>query len=235
MPWSRRVRTADRTDRQGLARPPGRRARRASGWPPPRPRSSSTAGTPRSRSPIWPPRSPPRSACCGRSRPSSPPTPSPRDRLPAGRSCRPGPLACPAWPTSAGPPWSPRMGDPARFRHGKAFRSFTGLVPKASETGDTDRKGQPMSKAGSSLLRTTLVRAADNARQPGPPARPDLLPADGRTRQGPPRRPVRRRRQPGRTGLDGHAPRHALRHLRHRRTPRDRRPKPRPSSPSAGP
>jgi transposase len=60
------------------------------------------------------------------------------------------------------------MGDPTRFAHGKHFRSFTGLVPKASETGDTDRKGQPMSKAGSSLLRTTLVRAADNARKVDP-------------------------------------------------------------------
>ena len=60
------------------------------------------------------------------------------------------------------------MGDPARFARGKQFRSFTGLVPKASETGDTDRKGQPMSKAGSSLLRTTLVRAADTARKQDP-------------------------------------------------------------------
>jgi transposase len=60
------------------------------------------------------------------------------------------------------------MGDPARFGRGKRFRSFTGLTPKASETGDTDRKGQPMSKAGSSLLRTTLVRAADHARKQDP-------------------------------------------------------------------
>ena len=60
------------------------------------------------------------------------------------------------------------MGDPTRFAKGKQFRSFTGLVPKASETGDTDRKGQTMSKAGSSLLRTTLVRAADTARKQDP-------------------------------------------------------------------
>ncbi len=60
------------------------------------------------------------------------------------------------------------MGDPSRFPTGKAFRSFTGLVPKASETGDTDRKGQAMSKAGSSLLRTTMVRGADNARKVDP-------------------------------------------------------------------
>ena len=60
------------------------------------------------------------------------------------------------------------MGDPARFRNPAAFRSFTGLTPRASETGNTDRKGQPMSKAGNSLLRTTLVRAADHARKQDP-------------------------------------------------------------------
>lgn len=68
----------------------------------------------------------------------------------------------------SGPALVAAMGDPARFTRGKQFRSFTGLVPKTSETGDTDRKGQPMSKAGSSLLRTTLVRAADNARRTDP-------------------------------------------------------------------
>jgi transposase len=67
-----------------------------------------------------------------------------------------------------GPALTACMGDPARFANGKRFRSFTGLTPKASETGETDRKGQPMSKAGSSLLRTTLVRAADNARRQDP-------------------------------------------------------------------
>lgn len=60
------------------------------------------------------------------------------------------------------------IGEARRFRRAKQFRSFTGLAPKASETGETDRKGQPMSKAGSSLLRTTLVRAADNARRVDP-------------------------------------------------------------------
>lgn len=60
------------------------------------------------------------------------------------------------------------MGDPHRFPKGKQFRAFTGLTPKASETGDTDRKGQAMSKAGSSLLRTTLIRAADHARKQDP-------------------------------------------------------------------
>jgi transposase len=67
-----------------------------------------------------------------------------------------------------GPALTACMGDPARFATGKKFRSFTGLTPKASETGETDRKGQPMSKAGSALLRTTLVRAADTARKQDP-------------------------------------------------------------------
>jgi transposase len=41
-------------------------------------------------------------------------------------------------------------------------------LPKASETGQTDRKGQPISKAGNRLLGTTLYRAADNARRVDP-------------------------------------------------------------------
>jgi transposase len=60
------------------------------------------------------------------------------------------------------------MGEPSRFASGKKFVSFSGLAPRASETGNTDRKGQPMSKAGPVLLRTTLVRAADTARKQDP-------------------------------------------------------------------
>jgi transposase len=67
-----------------------------------------------------------------------------------------------------GPALVATMGDPARFHNAAAFRSFTGLTPRASETGNTDRKGRPISKAGSSLLRTTLVRAADTARKQDP-------------------------------------------------------------------
>lgn len=67
-----------------------------------------------------------------------------------------------------GPAVVAAMGEPDRFARGKQFRAFTGLVPKASETGETDRKGQPMSKAGSSLLRTILIRAADTARKQDP-------------------------------------------------------------------
>ncbi|MFH5823031.1 IS110 family transposase [Georgenia sp. AZ-5] len=68
----------------------------------------------------------------------------------------------------SGPALVAVTGDAARFRNAKAFRSYTGLAPRASETGETDRKGQPMSKAGSSLLRTTLIRAADTARHQDP-------------------------------------------------------------------
>ncbi len=60
------------------------------------------------------------------------------------------------------------MGPARRFPTASRFRSFTGLAPKASETGNTDRKGQPISKAGNRLLRTTLVRAADTARRQDP-------------------------------------------------------------------
>ena len=67
-----------------------------------------------------------------------------------------------------GPAVAACMGDPGRFAAGKQFRSFTGLAPRASETGESDRKGQPMSKAGSSLLRATFVRAADTARKQDP-------------------------------------------------------------------
>jgi transposase len=56
------------------------------------------------------------------------------------------------------------MGDPARFRNAAAFKAYLGLAPKASETGESDRKGQPMSKAGNRRLRTQLIRSAETAR-----------------------------------------------------------------------
>lgn len=60
------------------------------------------------------------------------------------------------------------MGDPHRFPNAAAFKSYVGLAPRASETGNTDRKGQPMSKAGNRRLRTQLIRSADTARQLDP-------------------------------------------------------------------
>ncbi len=55
-----------------------------------------------------------------------------------------------------------------RFRDADAFCSFTGLVPRASETGETDHKGQAMTKAGNRKLRRMLYRAADTARKEDP-------------------------------------------------------------------
>jgi hypothetical protein len=58
------------------------------------------------------------------------------------------------------------MGRPGRFRDGTRFKSCAGLAPRAGETGETGRNGQPMSKAGPSRLRSAFVRAADTARRP---------------------------------------------------------------------
>ena len=92
------------------------------------------------------------------------------EREVAYRWVDPGSLArsLPGLAEVGGPALVAAMGEPSRFPRAKAFRSYTGLVPKASETGETDRKGQAMSKAGSTLLRTTMVRAADWARKQDP-------------------------------------------------------------------
>jgi transposase len=102
------------------------------------------------------------------------------------------------------------MGPAHRFPTAATFRSFTGLAPRASETGNTDRKGQPISKAGNRLLRTTLHRAADTARHLDPQlARVYYVQMVQRGKD----HLLRGRRPPGRAGLDGHGPRHALRDL----------------------
>jgi hypothetical protein len=70
--------------------------------------------------------------------------------------------------TVGGPAVTAVIGRPERFATGGHLKSYLGLAPRASETGDTDRKGQPMSKAGSRLARATLIRAADTARKQDP-------------------------------------------------------------------
>src|SRR6266487_4544622 len=60
------------------------------------------------------------------------------------------------------------MGRPGRFPHAGAFKAFTGLTPRASETGQTDRKHQPMTKAGPRALRSQLIQSADTARKLDP-------------------------------------------------------------------
>jgi transposase len=60
------------------------------------------------------------------------------------------------------------MGEADRFRNAAAFKAYLGLAPKASETGESDRKGQPISKAGNRRLRTQLQRSAETARHIDP-------------------------------------------------------------------
>jgi len=60
------------------------------------------------------------------------------------------------------------MGRPGRFPNSGAFKAFTGLTPRANETGQTDRKHQPMTKAGPRLLRSQLVQSANTARKLDP-------------------------------------------------------------------
>jgi transposase len=88
----------------------------------------------------------------------------------AYRWADPGQLArtLPGLKDVGGPVLAAITGRAGRFPTGAHFRSYAGLTPRASETGDTDRKGQPMSKAGSTLLRSTLIRAADHARKQDP-------------------------------------------------------------------
>jgi hypothetical protein len=74
----------------------------------------------------------------------------------------------PGLATIGGPALVATMARPAASPPRPSSAACTGLAPKASETGQSDRKGQPITKAGNKLLRTTLVRAADHARRQDP-------------------------------------------------------------------
>lgn len=80
------------------------------------------------------------------------------DRLPA---------CCPGSGTSAdphlSPPWADRVGSPSG-----QLPALHRLTPRASETGESDAKGQVMSKAGANWLRDQLVQSANTARQIDP-------------------------------------------------------------------
>lgn len=88
----------------------------------------------------------------------------------AYRRADPGQLArtLPGLAEVGGPAMTAVMGRPGRFATGHHFKSFLGLAPRASETGETDRKGEPMTKAGPTLGRFVMVRAADTARRLDP-------------------------------------------------------------------
>jgi transposase len=105
------------------------------------------------------------------------------------------------------------MGRPGRFPNGGAFKAFTGLTPRASETGQTDRKHQPMTKAGPGrYAASSSVR--QHRPQARPPARRGLPRPDDRAWRDPPQGAVRGRRPAGRAGLAHHGPRPAVCHLR---------------------
>ena len=62
------------------------------------------------------------------------------------RQVDPGQLArsLPGFAEISAPVLVAAMGRPGRFRDGTKFKSYVGLAPRASQTGETDRKGQPM-------------------------------------------------------------------------------------------
>jgi hypothetical protein len=91
------------------------------------------------------------------------------------------------------------------------------------DPGQRDRRHRPQGPADEQGRPVAAARHAVPRRRhrppPGPPARPDLLPADDRARRQSPQGILRRRRPPRRTG-PGHAePRHPVRDLRQRREP----------------
>ena len=60
-----------------------------------------------------------------------------------------------------------RLGDPHRFTSLAAIRSYCGLVPKVSQSGQSEHHGG-ITKAGDPLLRQSLWMAADMARRADP-------------------------------------------------------------------
>ena len=60
------------------------------------------------------------------------------------------------------------IGDPHRFRSQSAFANWTGVVPEASQSADTEGKGLRMTKAGPSMMKRALFQAGDIARRYDP-------------------------------------------------------------------
>jgi transposase len=60
------------------------------------------------------------------------------------------------------------MGRPERFERAAQFRSFTGLTPRTSGTGDSDSKGTGISRVGNSSLRHQLTCSVNIARKQDP-------------------------------------------------------------------
>ncbi len=60
------------------------------------------------------------------------------------------------------------IGDPHRFRNQSAFANWTGVVPGARQSADTESKGLRMTKAGPSMMKRALFQAGDIARRYDP-------------------------------------------------------------------
>jgi len=57
------------------------------------------------------------------------------------------------------------IGDPHRFRSQAAFANWTGIVPGANQSADTESKGLRMTKAGSFMMKRALYQAGEIARR----------------------------------------------------------------------
>jgi len=60
------------------------------------------------------------------------------------------------------------VGEPKRFRGQSAFGNWTGVVPSAKQSSDTEGKGLRMTKAGPKVMKRSLYQAADIARRGDP-------------------------------------------------------------------
>jgi transposase len=60
------------------------------------------------------------------------------------------------------------IGDPKRFRNQSVFANYTGVVPGASQSADTEAKGLRMTKAGPAMMKRALFQAGDIGRRYDP-------------------------------------------------------------------
>jgi transposase len=60
------------------------------------------------------------------------------------------------------------IGDPHRFRNQSAFANWTGVVPGAKQSSDTESKGLRMTKAGPAMMKRALYQAGDIGRRYDP-------------------------------------------------------------------
>ena len=60
------------------------------------------------------------------------------------------------------------VGDPSRFRSQSAFANYTGVVPAARQSSDTEAKGLRMTKAGPAIMKWALYQASQIGRRCDP-------------------------------------------------------------------